>query len=131
MAGVAWVLMTGAASPTGWSRDWNWVACLFFELPNPAGGIDISGTRAAYQHAVVYVEGDLEALTKLLGWKPVTSGANVSLLVPYDEGVFFDIREMDGTQLVTPIQIFLDLQAYRNRGQEAAQAIRKGIEQTW
>jgi aminoglycoside/choline kinase family phosphotransferase len=66
----------------------------------------------------------------MLGWKPVTSGANVSLLVPYDEGVFFDIREMDGTQLVTPIQIFLDLQAYRNRGQEAAQAIRKGIEQT-
>ncbi len=84
-----------------------------------------------YQRAVAYVDGDLDSLTNSLGWKPVTSGANVSLLVPYDEGVFFDNREMDGMQLVTPIQIYLDLQNYRNRGQEAAQAIRKGIEQSW
>jgi hypothetical protein len=84
-----------------------------------------------YQRAVAYVDGDLDSLTNSLGWKPVTSGANVSLLVPYDEGVFFDSREMDGTQLVTPVQIYLDLQNYRNRGQEAAQAIRKGIEQSW
>jgi len=84
-----------------------------------------------YQRAVAYVEGDLEALTNSLGWKPVTSGANVSLLVPYDEGVFYDKREMDGTQLVTPVQIYLDLQAYRSRGQESAQAIRKVIEQAW
>jgi hypothetical protein len=61
----------------------------------------------------------------------VTSGATVSLLVPYDEGVFYDSREVDGTQLVSPVQIYLDLQNYRNRGQEAAQAIRKGIEQSW
>jgi hypothetical protein len=61
----------------------------------------------------------------------VASGANVSLLVPYDEGVFFENLEVDGTQLVTPVQIYLDLQNYRNRGQEAAQAIRKVIEQSW
>jgi hypothetical protein len=84
-----------------------------------------------YQRAVAYVDGNLDSLTNPLGWKPVTSGANVSLLVPYDEGVFFDNRELHGTQLVTPIQIYLDLQEYRNRGQEAAQAIRKGIEQSW
>jgi len=84
-----------------------------------------------YQRAVAYVDGDPDSLTDSLGWKPVTSGANVSLLVPYDEGVFFDSREMDGTQLVTPVQIYLDLQNYRSRGQEAAQAIRKVIEQTW
>jgi hypothetical protein len=84
-----------------------------------------------YQRAVAYVDGDLDTLTNSLGWKSVTSGANVSLLVPYDESVFFDSREMDGTQLVTPVQIYLDLQNYRNRGQEAAQAIRKVIEQSW
>jgi len=84
-----------------------------------------------YQRAVAYVDGDLDSLTNSLGWKPVTSGANISLLVPYDEGVFFDSREMSGTQLVTPVQIYLDLQNHRNRGQEAAQAIRKGIEQSW
>jgi hypothetical protein len=84
-----------------------------------------------YQRAVAYVEGDLNALTDSLGWKSVSTGANVSLLVPYDEGVFFDSREIDGTQLVSPVQIYLDLQNYRNRGQEAAQAIRRGIEQSW
>ena len=83
-----------------------------------------------YQRAVAYVDGDLDLLTNSLGWKPVTSGANISLLVPYDEGVFFDSREMDGTQLATPVQIYLDLQNYRGRGQEAAQAIRKVIEQS-
>jgi len=84
-----------------------------------------------YQRSVAYIDGDQNALTDSLGWKPVTSGANVSLLVPYDEGVFFDSREMDGTHLVTPVQIYLDLQNYRNRGQEAAQTIQKSIEQSW
>jgi hypothetical protein len=84
-----------------------------------------------YQRAVVYVDGDLDSLTNSLGWKPVTSGSNVSILVPYDEGVFFENREVGGTQLAAPIQIFLDLQNYRGRGQEAAQAIRKVIEQSW
>jgi hypothetical protein len=84
-----------------------------------------------YQRAVAYVEGNLNTLTESLGWKTVATGANVSLLVPYDEGVFFDNREMDGTQLVSPVQIYLDLQSYSSRGQEAAQAIRKVIEQSW
>ena len=84
-----------------------------------------------YQRAIAYVDGDVNALADVLGWKPVTSGANVSLLIPYDEGVFFENREVGGTQLVVPVQIYLDLQNYRGRGQEAAQAIRKVIEQSW
>lgn len=84
-----------------------------------------------YQRVVAYIDGDLDALTASLGWKQVTSGANISLLIPYDEGVFFDSRDVEGTQLVTPVQIYLDLQAYRGRGQEAAQAMRKVIDHSW
>jgi hypothetical protein len=84
-----------------------------------------------YQRAMAYVDGDVNNLTNTLGWKPVTSGANVSLLVPYDEGVFFATREIDGTQLVAPLQIYLDLQNLRGRGEEAALSIRKVIEQSW
>ena len=84
-----------------------------------------------YQRAIAYVDGDLNTLTDSLGWKPVASGANVSLLVPYDEGVFFENLEVDGTKLAAPVQIYLDLQNYRSRGQEAAQAIRKVLEQSW
>ena len=84
-----------------------------------------------YQRAISYVEGDLEVLTDSLGWKPVATGANVSLLMPYDEGVFFESRNIEGAQLAAPVQIYLDLQNFRGRGQEAAQAIRKVIEQSW
>ena len=84
-----------------------------------------------YQRAISYVEGDLKALTDSLGWKPVTTGANVSLLMPYDEGVFFESRDIEGAQSAAPVQIYLDLQNFRGRGQEAAQAIRKVVEQLW
>ncbi len=84
-----------------------------------------------YQRAISYVEGDLEVLTDSLGWKPVATGANVSLLMPYDEGVFFESRNIEGAQSAAPVQIYLDLQNFRGRGQEAAQAIRKVIEQSW
>jgi Transcriptional regulator, AbiEi antitoxin, Type IV TA system len=84
-----------------------------------------------YQRAVVYVDSDPDSLTVSLGWKQVTSGSNVSLLIPYDEGVFFDSREIEGIQLATSVQIYLDLQNYRGCGREAAQAIRKVIDQSW
>lgn len=84
-----------------------------------------------YQRAMAYVDGDLDSLTDSLGWKQVSSGPNVSLLVPYDEGVFFERRKIDGITIATPVQIYLDLQSQRGRGQEAAEAIRKVVEQTW
>ena len=84
-----------------------------------------------YQRVTAYIDGDVGALSDTLGWKRVTSGANVSLLVPYDEGVFFNNQEIDGVQIVSPLQIYLDLQDYSSRGQEAAQSIRKVIEKSW
>jgi hypothetical protein len=84
-----------------------------------------------YQRMTAYIVGDPDVLADALGWKRVSGGANVNLLTPYDEGVFFDVREIDEVQIVTPIQIYLDLQDSRGRGQEAAQNIRKVIEQSW
>lgn len=84
-----------------------------------------------YQRISAYIDGDPDSLADALGWKRVTSGANVSILAPYDEGVFFGSQEVGGIQIVTPVQIYLDLQNYRGRGQEAANNIRKVIEQSW
>ena len=84
-----------------------------------------------YQRAIAYIDGNPDSLADILGWKRVTSGANVSLLVPYDEGVFFGSHEMNGVWLAAPIQIYLDLQEIHGRGQEAALALRKIIEQSW
>jgi hypothetical protein len=84
-----------------------------------------------YQKASAYVKGDLRSLIETLGWKAVTSGANVSLLIPYDDGVFYGAKDVDGVAIVSPVQTYLDLQSVRGRGQEAAQAVRKEIEKSW
>jgi len=84
-----------------------------------------------YQRMYAYVEGNPDSLADALGWKRVTSGANVGLLLPYDEGVFIGSQEIDGIQIAAPVQIYLDLQSQHGRGQEAAQNIRKVIEKSW
>ncbi|MDZ4159634.1 MAG: type IV toxin-antitoxin system AbiEi family antitoxin [Anaerolineaceae bacterium] len=84
-----------------------------------------------YQKASVYVKGDVSSLIETLGWKAVTSGANVSLLIPYDDGVFYRVKDIDEIAIVSPVQTYLDLQSIRGRGQEAAQAVRKEIEKIW
>jgi len=76
-----------------------------------------------YQRVSAYVEETQEDLASLLNLKEVTSGANISLLTPYDEGVFYGIREIDGIRIASPIQIYLDLLGFRGRGEEAAKAI--------
>ena len=76
-----------------------------------------------YQRAMAYVGGPPEELLDPLQLKVVESGANVSLLVPYDEGVFEGARPIDGLAVVTPVQLYLDLRSFRGRGEEAAQQI--------
>jgi hypothetical protein len=73
-----------------------------------------------YQRASAYVEGDLSAVANALGAKEVPSGANLTLLSPYDEGVFYGGKEAGGVQIVSPVQAYLDLIGYRGRGEEAA-----------
>jgi len=80
-----------------------------------------------YQRVFAYIEETEEDISSLLGVKKVTSGANVSLLFPYDEGVFYGIREIDESRIASPIQIFLDLRSFRGRGDEAARAFLKQV----
>ncbi|MFN7992010.1 MAG: type IV toxin-antitoxin system AbiEi family antitoxin [Bryobacteraceae bacterium] len=76
-----------------------------------------------YQRATAYVAGDVDAIAEKLALKRVNSGANVALIEPYDEGVFFGTRNLDGAPVVSPIQIYLDLMQIKGRGDEAATAI--------
>ena len=69
---------------------------------------------------MVYVENISNELTLSLGLKEVTSGANVTLLEPYDAGVFYGTKEIDGVCVASAIQIYLDLRGFRGRGDEAA-----------
>jgi hypothetical protein len=76
-----------------------------------------------YQRAAAYVRKPADEVAKELGWKPVTSGGNVSLIEPYDNGVFLGEREVDGVRIVSPVQTYLDVQGNVGRGAEAAEAL--------
>ena len=85
-----------------------------------------------YQRATAYVIGDIAEVAQRAGFKPVTSGANVSLIEPYDAGVLAGGREIDGIHLASPVQVYLDLLSFRGRGEEAAQAVLdEVIRPTW
>jgi hypothetical protein len=76
-----------------------------------------------YQRAAAYVASGVDALADELALKRVDSGANVTLIEPYDEGVFHGTCNIKGAPVVSPIQIYLDLAQLKGRGGEAATAI--------
>jgi Transcriptional regulator, AbiEi antitoxin, Type IV TA system/Type I restriction enzyme R protein N terminus (HSDR_N) len=76
-----------------------------------------------YQRATAYVQGGIEHLAHMMHAKEVSSGANLSLIEPYDEGVFYGARDVEGGRVVSPVQLYLDLQGLRGRGEEAAGAL--------
>ena len=66
--------------------------------------------------------------------KQVNQGENIVLLIPSDDGVFYDSRFRQDLDLSTtsPIQTWLDLLQVGSRGEEAAEAImNQCIEPTW
>jgi hypothetical protein len=70
--------------------------------------------------AFIFADGDIDSIARDLDFKPVSSGPNVVLLKPYDDGVFYGNREIDGLKVVSAIQAYIDLKTYKGRGEEAA-----------
>ncbi|MEA5079875.1 MAG: type IV toxin-antitoxin system AbiEi family antitoxin [Anaerolineaceae bacterium] len=84
------------------------------------------------QRIMVYLEEENSDVNEMLKIKPVPSGANVSVLIPYDLGVFWNAREMNKIQVTSPIQTCLDLSANKGRGEEAADKLFEGlIQKQW
>jgi len=76
-----------------------------------------------YQRAMAYIDAEEDSLSGLFQFKEVGSGANVSLLVPYDAGVYYGVTEKEGIRVASPVQLYLDLKGFKGRGEEAANAI--------
>jgi len=73
-----------------------------------------------YQRVFVYLDGDAAPLIEELGMKQVESGPNITILEPYDEGVFYGAKEINGQSIVGMVQLYLDLASYKGRGEDAA-----------
>jgi len=70
-----------------------------------------------------YIDGNIEDIANSLLLRKVESGANVTFLQPYDNGVFYGLQNINGIHVVSDIQLYLDLKSYKGRGEEAANAV--------
>jgi len=86
-------------------------------------GADRLAPFSRYNKVTVYVDKTDKDLASALNFKKVSSGANVSLLTPYDQGLFYGTRNANGFQVASPVQIYLDLHTYHGRGEEAAKEL--------
>jgi hypothetical protein len=85
-----------------------------------------------YQRAMAYVSGSLNQVAEQLDLKPVTSGANVILMTPYDAGVLYGAELRNGEMVTSPVQTYLDLRQRKGRGEEAAEFLKhQVIEKLW
>jgi len=76
---------------------------------------------------MAYVHNAREDVASLLNLKEVESGANITLLDPYDEGVFYGTQVIEDIRIVSPLQIYLDLKSYKGRGEEAAEVLLRDV----
>ncbi len=76
---------------------------------------------ARYTRGFVYVQGNIKDITDTLKLKGVDSGANFTIMEPYDESLFYGTREMENLIVVSDVQLYLDLVSYKGRGEESAQ----------
>jgi len=79
-------------------------------------------------------------LAETLNLQPIPKGGNVKFVIPYDEGVFYgqqtvDIqisyREIGRVNIVSNVQLFVDLYNYPARGLEAAEHLYERIVEKW
>jgi hypothetical protein len=81
-----------------------------------------------YQRASAYLdEASVTKIAEDLNLKEVSSGANVTLWVPYDEYVWHGSEQKDNARVTSPIQTFLDLKSAPGRGEEAADFLLKEV----
>jgi len=103
-------------------------ACEQLDVPYAFSGFSAARRVAPAvrgQRVMAYVSTISEGLLQRAGLKEVASGANVSLMVPYDEGVYYKARQVDSLKVVCPVQLYLDLKGDKGRGEEAAEAVWK------
>jgi hypothetical protein len=95
---------------------------LKYALTGMAGASMVS-PFVRYNDVWLYVSGDIDGLVKKLDLRPTTSGANIRIFEPYDEGVFMGSREIRDVNVVSNIQLYVDLFSYPARGQEQAERL--------
>ena len=81
---------------------------------------------AAFRLATIYLSSmPARSLLKELEFSDEPKGANLWLVQPDDDGVFYGSQKQDGIRCVSPLQTFLDLKGQPERAKDAAVELRK------
>lgn len=80
----------------------------------------------AFRLITLFVD-DLDGAVGATRMRPEPRGANVQLISPRDEGVYYEAREIDGLRCVSPVQTYLDLLGLPERSDEAAAHLREHV----
>ena len=81
---------------------------------------------ADFRLTTLYLSHTLED-PEQLDLRPVEKGANVWVVVPRDEGVFFAGESIDGIRCVHPVQVYIDLLSQPERAKDAAAHVRSTL----
>jgi hypothetical protein len=73
-----------------------------------------------YDRVSAYVVSDLSKVISAMELTETSRKGNVSLWVPYDEGVLRGAEQFDHAKITSPIQTYLDLIGLEGRGEKAA-----------
>ena len=87
--------------------------------------------RPSNIHVYVKSEEDARKWAKLLGLSPVEENGNVKFAIPGNAGVFYGATQVNGVNVVSDVQLYVDLLNYPARGEDAAGVIYKKIEKRW
>jgi len=88
-------------------------------------GAGYMGSSVRYDSVTTFFSGPIEEIKREFSAMEVPTGANLNILVPHDDGVYFCLRQIRAAYVVNPVQLYLDLFTDKGRGEEAAQAIRE------
>jgi len=72
-----------------------------------------------------------EEIAGKLELNPTPKAGNVKFVLPYDQGVFYGTRKVDGVKVVSNIQLFVDLYNFPARGEEAASRLLEVVLKEW
>jgi hypothetical protein len=86
-------------------------------------GASLVAPFVRYTRVYIYVKNNIEKIAADLNLKQVSTGPNVTILEPYDEGVFYRLQDVKGMKVVSDVQLYLDLKSNKERGEEAASFI--------
>jgi len=117
------------------------ISSVRYALTTLAGAFLIAPhVRPVDVHMYVYNREDAAAIAKALNLQPIPKGGNVKFVLPYDEGVFYGKQNasvwisdqvVNRVNVVSSVQLYVDLYNFPARGEEAASHLLEYILKEW